>query len=158
MLSKDTYTEPERALLLAIIDQRYDQIDAALAAGASPSLAIEGVPIICMLAFRGEADAIKLLIRAGCNPSQIDSNGRSPLMHAAMGPPSENHAKCIEVLVQAAGPSELQRVDRDGLTASDLAKRYLNAPQTWTLVRMHAPHRTRLSPWLAKKVFFRGAR
>lgn len=84
-----------------------DAVDTANASGLTP------LHIACAA---GRVEAIDLLLRNGASINKLDSNGRSPLIHAVIG----NHLAVIMRLLDRY--PNLQIADRTGATALDYAK------------------------------------
>lgn len=117
-------TAANQLLVEAIITGNAADVRRAIAAGASPDLAPNGVPVLSVAVIRRDLGCVRALLDGGANPNQQDYAGESPLGHFAMTVSGDEHGAILETLVSSGADVNAQ--SELGASPIDLATVYLN--------------------------------
>lgn len=107
----------DKRLFRAVNDESMEELEAALAAGASPRSQSRGVSALEHAARMGAAAVARRLIEAGAEVDETVAEDFTPLMAAAIG----GSAECVKALLAAGADPD--RVNAAGFCAGHLGLR-----------------------------------
>jgi ankyrin repeat protein len=83
LIEHDIANEEKRALFLATLEGRSDDVRDILAGGCSPEITFQGWTPLFLAVLSGKTEVVRVLIKAGCNINANDSMGHNALWWAA---------------------------------------------------------------------------
>lgn len=115
----------DEQLVEAVDAVNLDEVHKAIAAGANVNVKVEDeMPLIQLVALRGDADLVKALIDAGANVDARDGDDRTALILNSWVGSSEGQLKALEHLI-AAG-ANVNATDARGRSGLDGAAMFRN--------------------------------
>lgn len=107
------------SLLEALERADLEGVQAALSAGADPNLREDGCPVLCTVAGRCHAEAVRLLLTFGADANAKDRYGRTALMWTSLWAERADPVGTLDAL--HVGGASLDAADHQGQTALDVA-------------------------------------
>ncbi len=95
---------------------RTDVLQQLLAAGVAVNAPTGGTTLLCVAAQEGRAGTVELLLSAGADANQKDSDGTSPLMHAVLA----DSLPVVQFLLKAG--ADAAATDAEGRRAADFSR------------------------------------